>query len=71
MRTVAGTTQQPLIQLQYVSFHQGYYKKFNTIKVEISKVYVWLYKHIAYTNMEIQLKEYNTWFKYDEAFISQ
>lgn len=70
MCTVAGTTQQPLIQLQHVSSLQGHYKEFNTIKVEISKVYIWLYEHMAYTNREIQLKEYNTWLKYD-AFLFQ
>ena len=54
-----------------MSFLQGHYKEFNRIKVEVSKVYIWLYEPLAYTNMEIQLKEYNTWFKYDEAFLFQ
>jgi hypothetical protein len=71
MCTVAGTTQHPLIQLQHMSSLQGHYKELNTIKVEVSEVYVWLYEHMAYTNMEIQLKWYNTWLKYDEAFLFQ
>jgi len=71
MCTVAGTTQQPLIQLQHVSSLQGYYKEFSTIKVEVSTVYKWLYEHMAYTNREIQLKEYNTQLKHDEAFLFQ
>jgi len=71
MCTVARTTGQPLIQLQHVSSHQGHYKEFNTIKVEVSKIYIWLYKHMAYTKKEIQLKEYNTWVKYDEDFLFQ
>lgn len=50
MCTVAGMTQQPLIQLQHMSSLQGHYTEINIIKVEVSKVYIWLYEHMAYTN---------------------